>query len=180
MLRVSGGPSFLLGVLPPPGLTAQIEAFRSALGLRESAPHVTVKARSGLEADLAWVGAARAAVAAHPPVTLQIGGARMFPNRSAVYLTVRSPEVVALHLRLLDTLRPPRRFGYEGSHMTPHLILGLRRRGVSLSDVLTAAQMEFGELETVPLPFTAAEVWLMRKPGPGGLYVPVEAWRLGI
>ena len=47
--------SFLLGVLPPAGLTARVEALRTRLGLRESAPHVTVKARSGLEADLGWI-----------------------------------------------------------------------------------------------------------------------------
>ncbi|GMA17204.1 2'-5' RNA ligase family protein [Deinococcus metallilatus] len=172
-------PSFLLGLLPPAGLTARVEVFRARLRLRESAPHVTVKARSGLDADLAWLPVARAVVAASAPVTLHLGGARAFRGGSAVYLAVHSPEAVALHVRLLDALKPPARFGYEGSHMTPHLTLALNRRGVDMGAVLSAAQAEFADLDTRPLTFTAREVWLMRKPGPGGLYVPQEAWPLG-
>ncbi|MEF2276742.1 2'-5' RNA ligase family protein [Deinococcus sp. YIM 134068] len=176
--RGGGSPSFLLGLLPPPEFTARVEAFRDALSVRESVPHVTVKARSGLTPDLAWAEVVRAAVADYPPVTLSIGGARMFPNGSAVYLAVRSPEAVALHLRLLAALRPSHRFGYEGPHMTPHLTLVLGRRGADLPAVLEEAQATFADLETPPLTFTAREIWLMRKPGPGGLYVPVEAWPL--
>lgn len=175
---MNSGPSYLLGVLPPPEFAARVEAFRSALNLRESAAHVTVKARSGLDADLGWMPVAREVVAASPPVTLAVSGARMFRNGSAVYLAVSSPEAVALHVRLLDTLRPSSRFGYEGPHMTPHLTLALSRRGVDLSAVLEAARAEFADLGAQPLTFTAREVWAMRKPGPGGLYVPQEAWAL--
>ncbi|GBF06955.1 2'-5' phosphodiesterase of the 2H superfamily [Deinococcus aerius] len=171
-------PSFLLGLLPPADFAARVEAFRERLGLRESAPHVTVKARSGLGGDLEWVPSARAGVAASPPVALQVGGARAFRNGSAVYLAVQSPEVVALHVRLLEALAPAERFGYEGPHMTPHLTLALRRRGVDLRTVLEAARAEFADLEVGPLAFTCSEVWLLRKPGPGGLYRPEEAWPL--
>ncbi|WP_019586326.1 2'-5' RNA ligase family protein [Deinococcus apachensis] len=172
-------PSFLLGLLPPADFAARVEAFRERLGLRESAPHVTVKARSGLDADLAWAPLARAALAASSPVTLEVGGARAFRNGSAVYLAVHSPGAVALHVRLLDALEPAERFGYEGPNMTPHLTLALRRRGVNLQTVLEAAQAEFGGLDEKPSTFTCPEVWLMRKPGPGGLYRPEEAWPLG-
>ncbi|WP_102128282.1 2'-5' RNA ligase family protein [Deinococcus planocerae] len=171
-------PSFLLGLLAPPDFSARVEEFRAGLKVRESAPHVTVKARSGLSPDRSWADSARGAVAAHPRVTLSIEGARTFPNRSAVYLRVHSPDAVALHLRLLDALRPAHRFGYEGPHMTPHLTLVLRRRGVDVSAALQEAQATFADLDKAPLTFTAREVWLMRKPGPGGLYVPLEAWPL--
>lgn len=171
--------SFLLGALPPPALTARVEALRTRLGLRESAAHVTVKARSGLDTDLGWVPAARAVVAASAPLALRVGGARAFRNGSAVHLAVISPDVVALHLRLLEALTPGVRFGYEGPGMTPHLTLALRRRGADLGRVLDAARTEFADLEARPLPFAAREVWLMRKPGPGGLYVPWEVWPLG-
>ncbi|BDP42835.1 hypothetical protein DAETH_28040 [Deinococcus aetherius] len=175
---MASSPSCLLGLLPPPDLAARVEDFRAGLKVRESTPHVTVKARSGLSPDLAWVEAARRAVAAHPPVTLSIGGARAFRNGSAVYLQVHSPDAVALHLRLLGVLRPAQRFGYEGPHMTPHLMLVLGRRGVDVSGVLKEAQAAFADLEGTPITFAARKVWLMRKPGPGGLYVPVEAWPL--
>jgi 2'-5' RNA ligase len=172
-------PAFLLGVLPPDDLTARIEAFRERLSLRESASHITVKARSGLDADLSWTSPARVIVAASPSVTLTLNGPQAFRNGSAVYLAVLSPEVVALHLRLLAALKPSSRFGYEGPGMVPHLTLALRRRGVDLSTVLEEAEAEFADLENTPLTFTAREVWVLRKPGPGGLYVPQEAWPLG-
>ncbi|WP_216321513.1 2'-5' RNA ligase family protein [Deinococcus aestuarii] len=175
---MANSPSFLVGLLAPPDLAARVEEFRAGLRMRESTPHVTVKARSGLSPDLSWADSARGAVAAHPPVTLSIEGARVFANRGAVYLRVHSPDAVALHLRLLDALRPAYRFGYEGPHMTPHLTLVLGRRGVDVSTVLQEARATFADLDTTPLTFTAREVWLMRKPGPGGLYVPLEAWPL--
>lgn len=171
-------PSFLLGLLPPADFSARVEAFRGRLGLRESAPHVTVKARSGLDADLGWAPRARSVVAASSPVTLEVSGARAFRNGSAVYLAVRSLEAVALHVRLLDALKPAERFGYEGPHLTPHLTLALKRRGVDFSAVLEAARAEFADLDGRPLTFTCREVWVMRKPGPGGLYRPEEAWPL--
>lgn len=173
-------PSFLLALRPPERLTGQVEAWRAALGLRESAPHVTVKARSGLSAELEWVREAREAVAASLPISLTLHGARAFRNGSAVYLAVTSPEAVALHIRLLAALRPPARFGYEGPQMTPHLTLALRRRGVDLGAMLDSARVEFAALEVQPLRFTARDVWLLRKAGPGELYVPVEAWPLGV
>ncbi|EYB68865.1 hypothetical protein DEIPH_ctg016orf0011 [Deinococcus phoenicis] len=172
-------PAFLLGLRPPADLAARVDAFRVRLGVRESVPHVTVKARSGLDADLAWAAAARAVIAQTPPITVQVGGARAFRGGRAVYLAIRSPEAAALHVRLLEALTLPVRFGFEGPQMTPHLTLALRRRGVDSGVVLTAAQAEFADLTARPLTFTAGEVWVMRKPGPGGLYVPEEVWRLG-
>ncbi len=156
-----------------------MEAFRARLGLRESAPHVTVKARSGLTPDLGWWGTARSVVTASPSLVLEVSGPRAFRNGTAVYLGVASPSLVGLHLRLLEVLKPARRFGYEGPQMTPHLTLALRRRGVDLGAVLEAARAEFADLEAHPLTFAAREVWVLRKRGPGGLYVPWEAWPLG-
>lgn len=170
--------SFLLGVLPPPELTVRVDAFRTRLGLRESAPHVTVKARSGLTPELGWWEAVRAVVAASAPIPLTIGGPQAFRNGTAVYLAVTASEVIGLHLRLLEALNPAQRFGYEGPQMTPHLTLALRRRGVDLGTVLEEARAEFADLKAHPLTFTAREVWVMRKPGPGGLYVGWEAWPL--
>ena len=172
-------PAHLLAALPPPELAAQVEAFRARLGLRESPPHVTLKARSGLGTGLERMDAARAVVEASPPFPLTVAGPQLFRNGSALYLAVRSPELVALHVRLLEALKPPQRFGYEGPHMTPHLTLALSRRGVNLEGVLQAAREEFAHLNAQPLTFTVREVWRMRKAGPGALYQPEEAWALG-
>jgi len=170
--------AYLLAVLPPPELGAQIEAFQARLGLRESPPHVTVKARSGLGAGLEWVEGARTVVEASSPFLLSVGGARAFRKGRAVYLTVHSPELVALHVRLVEALKPAQRFGYEGPHMTPHLTLALSRRGVDLEAVLEAARGEFADLDAQPLACLVREVWRMRKAGPGALYQPEEAWPL--
>lgn len=173
-------PSFLLAVRPPAGLSERIERFRRTYEMRDAAavPHVTVKARSGLAPDLAWVAEARTVVARTPPVAVRIGGARLFGNGTALYLAVRSPEAVRLHVALLAALKPARRFGYEGPQMTPHLSLALARRGVNLAELLLAAQAEFADLDAQPLTFTAPTVTLMKKPGPGGFYAPVEEWPL--
>ncbi|WP_243398189.1 2'-5' RNA ligase family protein [Deinococcus koreensis] len=162
-------------------MTSRVTAFRRAHGLQDAAAvsHVTVKARSGLDADLAWAGAARRVVAAFPPVALGIGGPRLFRNGTALYLQVASPDAVRLHLALLEALQPAQRFGYEGPQMTPHLSVALARRGLDLGALLLEARAAFGDLEQQPLTFTAHEVALMRKPGPGGVYQPVETWPLG-
>ncbi len=177
-------PSFLLAVLPPPELATRIQAFRSAHHLKDAAavPHLTVKARSGLSPGLEWQQTLRAVVARHAPLPVTLGGPRLFGNGTALYLQARSPAAVALHVALLDALRarqdPLRFFGYEGPGMTLHLSLALQRRDVALPDVLSAAQTEFADLERRPLGFTAHAVTLMRKPGPGGFYAPLESWPL--
>lgn len=174
-------PSFLLSVRPPAELAARIERFRRAQGVRDAAaiPHITVKARSGLTPDLEWLGVARAVVAGTPPIAAEIGGARLFRHGAALYLVVRSPDAVRLHMALLAALKPPQRFGYEGPQMTPHLSLALARRGVDLGEVGLAARTEFADLDAEPLVFTARTVTLMKKPGSGGFYAPVEEWLLG-
>lgn len=170
-------PSHLLALRPPPDIEARVVAFREAHGVRDAAavPHVTVKARSGLDDDLRWLELVPAVAAATPPVPAELLAPRVFPNGSALYLPARSPGAVRLHLALLDALRPARRFGYEGPHMTPHLTLALGRRDVNLHALLDAAQQNF----THPLSFTATELVWMRKPGPGGAYRPVQSWTLG-
>ncbi|WP_235692747.1 2'-5' RNA ligase family protein [Deinococcus aquaedulcis] len=166
--------------MPPPALAEQVVAFRAAHGIRDAAatPHVTVKARSGLGEDLAWVSQARAVAAQVSPVALTIGGPRLFRNGTALYLQVHSPEAVGLHLALLAALNPAERFGYEGPGMTPHLSVALGRRGVDLGALLAAAQVTFADLEAQPLTFTATELVWLRKAGPGAVYLPLEAWPL--
>lgn len=171
--------SFLLALLPPPEWSERVRAFRDWHGIRDAAavPHITVKARSGLDDSAGEV--ARAVAAKQTTVRVQVGGPRLFGNGSALYLAVFSPEAVRLHLALLDALPPARRFGSEGPGMTPHLSLALARRGVDLKALLLAAQAEFADLDAEGLTFTARTVTLMKKPGPGGFYAPVEEWPLG-
>ncbi|BBN94022.1 2'-5' phosphodiesterase of the 2H superfamily [Deinococcus grandis] len=170
-------PSHLLALRPPPDIEARVVAFREAHGVRDAAavPHITVKARSGLDDDLRWLDLIPAVAAATPPVPVELLAPRVFPNGSALYLPARSTGAVRLHLALLDALRPTRRFGYEGPHLTPHLTLALGRRDVPLDALLDAAGQAFAH----PLAFTATDLVWMRKPGPGGPYQPVERWALG-
>ncbi|GAA5438701.1 2'-5' RNA ligase family protein [Deinococcus caeni] len=170
-------PSHLLALRPPPDIEARVVAFREAHGVRDAAavPHVTVKARSGLDDDLRWLELVPAVAAATPPVPVELLAPRVFPNGSALYLPVRSPGAVRLHLALLDALRPARRFGYEGPPLTPHLTLTLGRRDMNMDALLDAARQAFPP----PLTFTATELVWMRKPGPGGAYRPVQSWPLG-
>lgn len=172
---------YLLALRPPPELTGRVQTFREQHGLRDAAaePHITVKPRSGLTPDLAWAGAARQAVLEHAPVKVSVGGPRLFRNGSALYLHVSSREAVHLHLALLNAIRPARRFGYEGPHLTPHLSVALSRPGLDLAGLLIKAEQAFGQLDRAPLIFTAHSVTLMRKPGPGGFYTAIEEWPLG-
>ena len=172
-------PSLLLALLPPPELSGRLRKFRDRHGVRDAAavPHITVKARSGLDGSAGAV--AQAVAARQAPVRVEVGGPRLFPNASALYLAVRSPEAVRLHLALLDALKPARRFGYEGPGMTPHLTLALARRGMALPELLADAQATFADLEGEPFVFTAYSLTLMEKPGPGGVYAPVGEWPLG-
>ena len=171
-------PSLLLALLPPPELSERLQSFRDEHGIRDAAavPHLTVKARSGpgRSADVA----AQAVAAQQAPVRVEVGGPRLFPNGSALYLAVRSPGAVELHVALLGALKPARRFGYEGPGMTPHLTLALARRGIALPELLADAQKEFADLARESFVFTAHTLTLMEKPGPGGVYAPVEAFPL--
>ncbi|MFC4426349.1 2'-5' RNA ligase family protein [Deinococcus navajonensis] len=173
--------SFLLALCPPAAVAARVVAFREAHQVRDAAatPHITVKARSGLAEDLAWHPVVRAVTEAASPVNVTLLGPRRFPGDRALYLAVQSPQAVALHLALLEALKPARRFGYEGPDMTPHLSLVLGRRGLDLQVLLEEAQTAFGELDRHPLNWTAQTLTLMRKAGPGAAYQPVEAWPLG-
>ncbi|MFC4638615.1 2'-5' RNA ligase family protein [Deinococcus hohokamensis] len=173
--------SFLLALRPPVPVAARVVAFRQAHGVRDAAatPHITLKARSGLSPDLTWGPAVQAVAAAAQPVEVKLGGPRLFPGNRALYLAARSPGAVALHLALLDALKPAQRFGYEGAHMTPHLSLTLGRRGLDLPALLAAAQTTFEDLDREPLRFLADALTLMRKAGPGAPYVPVNDWPLG-
>jgi hypothetical protein len=175
---------FLLAVLPPPQLAERIGRFRAAQHLRDAAavPHVTIKARSGLSPDLAWQAPLQEVVARHAPVPLSIGGPRVFSNGTALYLETDGPAAVQLHLALLEALQDResggRFFGYEGPGLKLHLSLALKRRGVDLPEVLAAAQSEFADLEREPLRFSGHAITLMRKPGPGGFYAPLQEWPL--
>ena len=171
-------PSFLLALLPPPELGERIQKFRDRHGIRDAAavPHITVKARSGLDGSAGEV--AQAVAARQAPVRVEVGGPHLFPNGSALYLAVHSPGAVRLHLALLDALKPARRFGYEGPRMTPHLTLALARRGGALPELLAAAERAFDDLEREPFMFTAHALTLMEKPGPGRVYAPVAEFPL--
>ncbi|GHF97565.1 hypothetical protein GCM10017783_06810 [Deinococcus piscis] len=175
---MSDGPSFLLALLPPPDVTERVQVWREQHGVRDAAatPHITVKARSGLGLERSWIPAAQAVAAQSAPVMLTFGGPELFPRGQALYLPVRSPGAVALHLALLDAVRPSGRFGYEGAAMQPHLSLALGRRGVDLPRLRAAAEAELADLPG--LSWTADHLALLRKPGPGGAYAVQECWPL--
>nr|WP_255639159.1 2'-5' RNA ligase family protein [Deinococcus betulae] len=170
-----------MALLPPTELAGRVKAFRAAQGIQDAAavPHVTVKARSGLGDPPSWLGLACAVAAETVPVSLTFGGLRLFGGGRALYLTVQSPSALALHLALLAALKPEQQFSSEGPGMTPHLTLALGRRGVDLNSLFMAAQREFADLAATSLTWTASELVWLRKPGPGAVYLPVEAWPLG-
>ncbi|RTR30693.1 2'-5' RNA ligase family protein [Deinococcus radiophilus] len=174
------GPSYLLALLPPDDVTERVVRWRERHGLHDAAavPHITVKARSGLDADMDWQAAAQAALANHRPITFSFRAARIFPRGQALYLPVLGRGPVDLHLALLDAIRPAQRFGYEGPQMQPHLSVALARRGLDLAALLPDLQAEVADLAERP-PHTAHQVALMRKPGPGGFYAVVDRWPLG-
>ena len=170
-------PSFFVGVLPPPVVSARILAWQLALGHVITAPHVTLKAPGNLNAE--QVLACREVCRRTPPFDLQLGGVQTFGQR-VIYLAAGGEGLSALHAALVAAVGDPAG-EFELDQYHPHLTLALSYRPLQLPwpDVLASAQTEFADLELAELDFQVQHAVLFRKDAPGQPYREAERWALG-
>lgn len=166
-----------LGLVPPEDFAARVTAWQRALGHHITAPHVTVKAPSGLADDLAWLPAAQNVCAAFPAFEVELSGVQTFDHR-VIYLAVAGERVVDLHAALLQAVSPAVRAVHEGrGAFTPHLtlVLAWEPLAVGFDEAWGAACATF----TRPFSFTAEFVRLFVKRRPGQPYEAERDLRLG-
>ena len=162
-------PTFFIGIVPPPELTARVLSWQARLEHVVTAPHVTLLAPADLP-EAQWQRVAAEVAARHAPVAVKLGGPDFFGSR-VIFLKVDAPGLQAVHTDLVQTLaQPPGEFALKNYH--PHLTLALSWRPMNMSwdEAANSAHSEFGELDTVPLSFTARELVLFGKAQPGQPY----------
>ncbi len=170
------GPTFFVGALPPPVLSARILAWQHALGHAITAPHVTLKAPGRLNAE--QILACREACRRTPPFGMQLGGVQTFGQR-VIYLAASGEGLSALHAKLVAAVgHPVAEFELDGYH--PHLTLALDHRPIRLPwpEVVASARNEFDDLERAPVVFSVQDIILFRKDAPGQPYREAERWAL--
>ena len=147
------------------------------MGHAITAPHVTLKAPGGLNAE--QILACREVCLHTPPFEVQLGGVQTFEGR-VIYLAASGKGLSALHAALVAAVGDPAG-EFELDHYHPHLTLALSYRPIQLPwpDVLASARSEFADLERAPLAFQAQQAVLFRKDVPGQPYQVAERWALG-
>lgn len=170
------GPTFFVGVLPPPVLSARILAWQLALGHVITAPHVTLKAPGNLNAE--QLLACREVCRRTPPFDLRLSGVQTFGQR-VIYLAAGGEGLPALHGALVAAVGHPAG-EFELDHYHPHLTLALSYRPIQLPwpDVLASAHREFADLGRAPLTSQVQHAALFRKDAPGQPYREAERWAL--
>ena len=162
-------PTFFIGIVPPPELTARVLRWQAQLEHIVTAPHVTLLAPADLP-EAQWQRVAAEVAARHAPVAVKLGGPDFFGSR-VMFLKVDAPGLQAVHTDLVQTLgQPPGEFALNNYH--PHLTLALAWRSLNTSwdAAVNSAQTAFGELDNAPLTFTARELVLFGKAEPGQPY----------
>ncbi|RDI45691.1 2'-5' RNA ligase family protein [Falsibacillus pallidus] len=119
-------------------------------------PHVTVKAQSGLSADLAWVPSIKEVCQQTSPFKITLGEPAYYAQ-DVLYLRVESPQLTNLHLRLVEAISPPeeliKRY-FERENYSPHLTIGQTYWGMSYEELQEMEQ----KAKDVLAPFPTFEV----------------------
>ncbi|HEU4963278.1 MAG TPA: 2'-5' RNA ligase family protein [Bacilli bacterium] len=161
---------FFIGLVPPDEFGEQLDVLHRRWNYRTiAAPHITVKAQSGLTPDMDWVEKVRSVCAKISPFTIQLGGPTFFGD-SVLYLSVQAPEVRTLHEQLVEAVDPSpeerQRYWETGDHFVPHLTVAQTAFGVS-AEQLQAFASEV-ERELTPSPTFRAQfvrVYMQERPG---------------
>ena len=143
---------YFLGLKPPGLLVSSVLEFRRMWGIDGVEPHITVKAPCGLGAFEVWKEKVRHICQAHPAYSVSIEGVGSFGN-TAIYLRVKSPNLISFHqelLQALGTTTADQELCFEGARYTPHLsLLHLKPDAPAIShsfnELLAAATKQFTE-----------------------------------
>lgn len=121
---------YFIGIVPPDDYKEQIASFRNQWAsnrLRDVVePHITVKAQSGLTADMRWLENVRLTCSSFQSFQLTLSEPATF-GTSVTFLNVESREIYDLHKLLVDTVSPSPKLierYLELNRYHPHLTLG--------------------------------------------------------
>jgi 2'-5' RNA ligase len=141
---------YFLAISPPPELEQAVLIFRSDWKLDGIAPHITVKAPCGLGDAQEWLPTVQQYCQQLTPPSIRVGGIGLFGS-AILYLHVYSPQIIAIHRRLL-TLLATSTFDqeecFEGVKYVPHLTLAYLSQvdGQQREEVIRAAKSGFAEV----------------------------------
>ncbi|GAB3243203.1 hypothetical protein GCM10027346_39880 [Hymenobacter seoulensis] len=169
MHTIANDMRYFLALLPPPPLGAEVLAFRAQWAVLDTPPHITVKAPCGLGTADTWLPTVRQICQVTSPISVRVEGVSSF-GQTVLTLRVASPEMVALHLRLINALTisaVDQATCFEGARYSPHLTLLYAQslREHTFSAVSQAAHERFA----TPQSFRAEKLAVYRK-GPGEPY----------
>lgn len=133
---------FFAGIVPPKDYKDKVIKFQQKWDSnnmwRLVEPHITVKAQSGLTADLSWLAAIRRECASCSKFTVSLSHPETFADAVA-YLSVQSPELRPFHERLVKVVSPPPeavKQYMEIQQFIPHLTLGQTHWGMSPQEIM--------------------------------------------
>jgi 2'-5' RNA ligase len=169
MHTIANAMRYFLALQPPPPLEAKVLAFRTQWTVLDTPPHITVKAPCGLGPADTWLSTVRQICQVTSPIPVRVDGVGSF-GQTVLTLHIASPEMVALHLRIINALAisaVDQATCFEGARYSPHLTLlhaqSLRKH--TFSAVSQAAHEWFA----APHSFHAEKLAVYRK-APGEPY----------
>lgn len=114
---------YFLGLQPPAFLADSVLRFREKWGVEGVEPHITVKAPCGLGNFETWLETVQQVCQTQPGFSVSVEGVESFSS-TAVYLRVKSPNLISFHQRLIRALgisEADQRLCFEGVRYIPHL-----------------------------------------------------------
>jgi 2'-5' RNA ligase len=125
-----------IAIVPPEDLWSRIKEIQDRFGNNEIEPHITLKAQGGLGENIKWLEHVNLIAKQTSPFKIVLGNIRKFGNE-VLYISIDSPELVALHNRIIDELNLSpeiiERY-FEKELFTPHLTLGRTQAGFNQED----------------------------------------------
>lgn len=175
---------YFIGIAPPEKRSEEILKFQMSWKENQFPqwvePHITVKAQGGLDESMTWLDEVARVAQETTPFWLRLGPPQTFGS-DVVFLSVESPELVALHSRLVDAINPSallRQMYFERpGEFIPHLTLGTTACGLTEKSVEEIKEQAIRIASSEP--FEAQFIRLYRQDHEEAKYLPVKDIRLG-
>ena len=159
---------FFIGIVPPNDYRQKILEFQRKWVNNNMwkivEPHITVKAQSGLGADLAWLESTKAVCSSFRRFPVSLGVPGTF-DAAVAYLSVHSERLRDFHEKLVAAVSPPPEIMsryMEMDRFIPHLTLGQTHWGLNSQEVTDMTSAGLTELSPFPT-FTVDFVRVYRK-----------------
>jgi 2'-5' RNA ligase len=173
---------YFAGIVPPNEYKHKVVKFQQKWDnnnmWRLVEPHITVKAQSGLTADLSWLDAIRRVCASTEPFTVSLSHPETFADAVA-YLSVQSSRLRLFHEQLVDAVSPPpevmERY-MEMDQFIPHLTLGQTNWGMTPQEIMEMTAN--ASMELAPFPSFTVDFIRVYQETEKDIYEPYEDIRL--